>query len=295
MSRFATLLRREWMQHHKGYLALMAAPPLLLLLVIAFAPDVQVQPRVPDVVMAVATVIVTVLVMAIGWIAMVLQMPGLARRDQQDRSIEFWLSLPVGHSKSIGATLLFHALLMPLLALAIGWLFSQVIGLVLVAMVAGAGAWAQLPWAALGVGAVALLLRLALGISLATLWLSPLILLLMVASAAFKRWGLPIVVVSLSLLGLVLRQAYGLNLVSDTVRALGRHAAVALSPVGGPGVVNIGPRGEGFAELLAMFPGMALDSALVALRDVASPGFLAAAAFSAACFAGLVVLRRRNG
>ena len=36
MSRFKTLLQREWMQHHRGWLALMLVPPLILLLVVPF-------------------------------------------------------------------------------------------------------------------------------------------------------------------------------------------------------------------------------------------------------------------
>ena len=36
MSRFNTLLQREWMQHHRGWLALMLLPPLLLLVLVPF-------------------------------------------------------------------------------------------------------------------------------------------------------------------------------------------------------------------------------------------------------------------
>ena len=36
MSRFNTLLLREWMQHHRGWLVMMLAPPLLALLVVPF-------------------------------------------------------------------------------------------------------------------------------------------------------------------------------------------------------------------------------------------------------------------
>jgi hypothetical protein len=51
---------------------------------------------------------------------------------------------------------------------------------------------------------LALLARTALGLVLATLWLSPLILLTMVASAWLKRWGLPALVAALALLAGVL-------------------------------------------------------------------------------------------
>ncbi|MFS9605847.1 hypothetical protein, partial [Klebsiella pneumoniae] len=42
------------------------------------------------------------------------QLPGLARRDMQDRSIEFWLSLPGRSSESVAATVLAHGWLAPL-------------------------------------------------------------------------------------------------------------------------------------------------------------------------------------
>ena len=296
MSRFATLLHREWMQHHRGYLVLAVAPPVLLLIVLAFSQSaIQIHPSLPPAVMAMSIGAVTAIVLAVGWIAMAFQMPGLARRDQQDRSIEFWLSLPVGHAPAIGATLLFHALLMPLMALAIGWAFSHVVGLVLVAMVGGASAWLQLPWGVLLADGVVLMLRLALGITLATLWVSPVIGVLMVASAGLKRWGLPAVIALSVVFGAVIRQIFGVtNIVGNTVRDIGQHALFALVPFT-HGEVRVGEDGSGLPELLAAFPRLAGESALAALRDLATADFLGVMAVSAACFAALVALRRRNG
>lgn len=294
MSRFTTLLRREWMQHHRGYLVLAVAPPLLLLIVLAFARGVEVHPALPAAAMAASLAVVTVAVLAVGWIAMAFQMPGLARRDQQDRSIEFWLSLPVGHAQSIGATLVFHALLMPLLALGLGWAFAHVVGLVVVAMIGGASAWLSLPWGLLLGDGLVLALRLALGITLATLWVSPVILVLMVASAGLKRWGLPAVVALSVVFGVVFRQVFGTtNLIGEAVRGIGLHALHALAPIT-QGPVNIQEDGSGLMELLRAFPGLAGESALAAARDLATLDFLGVMAVSAACFAALVALRRRN-
>jgi hypothetical protein len=293
MNPLPTLLRREWMQHHKGYLAMMVVPPVIVLVVLALSRHLDTDNPYPDMVMAVALAAVTIAVLALGWLAMALQLPGLARRDQQDRSIEFWLSLPVGHAQSIGATLLFHALLMPWLALAVGWLFSFVIGLVLVALLFGAGGWAQLPWGLLMTDAIALLGRLGLGVALATLWLSPLLLLSMLAGSAFKRWGIPALVAGLGLAALVMRQLFGVTLVNDGLRYIGAHAALAVSPVGKQ-AVHLGQHGEGFSDLLEGFPAMALHTAGRALQDLATPQFGVAMAVSALCFAGLVALRRRN-
>jgi hypothetical protein len=294
MNPMPMLLRREWMQHNRGYLAMMIVPPVVLLVVLALSRHIHAENSFPEAVMALPMLAVTAVVMALGWLTMAFQMPGLARRDQQDRSIEFWLSLPVSHSQSIGATLLFHALLMPWLALGIGWLFSFVIGLVLVAMLHGAGAWGQLPWGLLMTDAVVLLGRLFLGIALFTLWLSPLLLLAMLSGSAFKRWGLPALVAALGLASLILHQVFGVTLVRDSIRYIGSHAAAAVSPIVDKALLVGRSHGEDFIELLQQFPAIAGDSAARALQNLATPQFAAAMAFSALCFAGLVALRRRN-
>jgi len=36
MTQFKTLLQREWMQHHRGWLLMMLVPPVLLLLAVLF-------------------------------------------------------------------------------------------------------------------------------------------------------------------------------------------------------------------------------------------------------------------
>ena len=74
------------------------------------------------------------------------QTPGLARRDRQDRSIEFWLSLPTSHTASVAAPVLMHLVVVPLLALLIGAAFSYAIGLALIWKVFGAAQALALPW-----------------------------------------------------------------------------------------------------------------------------------------------------
>ena len=114
MSRFSTLLQREWMQHHRGWLVLMLAPPVvaLIALLLPFS-SVEVGPLQPAELMSMASIVVTLIVLGLAAISVLIQAPGLARRDRQDRSIEFWLSLPPSHAASIGATLLMHLLLVP--------------------------------------------------------------------------------------------------------------------------------------------------------------------------------------
>ena len=111
MNQFRTLLLREWMQHRRGWQVLMAVPLVVLALVAVFGTlhvqveDLDVGPDAPGPLpMALAAVAgVGMLSLGLAWAASMLQSPGLARRDVQDRSIEFWLSLPTSHS-SIAST-----------------------------------------------------------------------------------------------------------------------------------------------------------------------------------------------
>jgi ABC-2 type transport system permease protein len=293
-SRFMTLLRREWMQHHRGYLVLMGVPPLLLLAVLLLAPNVHMQPSDPTLMMAAAMAAVTGVVLTVSWIAVAFQAPGLARRDTQDRSIEFWLSLPVGHASSIGATLLMHGLLIPLLALAVGFLSSQLIGALAVGMTHGAGALASLPWPQLLVIGFAGLLRAAFGVVLASLWVSPLVLCLMLASAALKRWGVPAVMATLGIGGLVLDKVYGITIVGDTIGGLMHQAGKSLLGASRDEPMEIdGDNIEQMHNVLGMFPQWAAHDALAALTNLAQPLFVFAIAVAGLCFLGLVQVRRR--
>ena len=294
MSRFNTLLLREWMQHHRGWLALMLLPPLLVLLIVPFG-SVEVghgdfAGTAPSLgLMLVAMVAVPAVVLGITVAALLIQAPGLARRDRQDRSIEFWLSLPTSHSASIAAPLLMHLLLVPLLALAVGAAFSYAIGMALVWKAFGAAEAFGLPWGTLvGVG-FAGLARAGLGVLLACAWLLPLVLATMAASAWLKRWGLPVLVIGLAIGHKVLASLYGITAIGDTVSGLSAQAALAMvhgKPPGGSGVD---------LAWLADAPAWFIHDGLAAIRELGQPLFLFALIASAACFALLVLRRRRNG
>jgi hypothetical protein len=295
-SRFATLLRREWMQHGRGWMILWALPLALALLTLLVKPTVEMGGGQPPAVAiaAMLTAAITGLMLVLGWVVMLFQAPGLARRDRQDRSIEFWLSLPETHSQSLGATLLFHAVLMPLAALLAGFVLSQLLVLIVVSRLAGFGAWLALPWAALTGAGLAGVLRLVLGVVLFTLWMSPLVLLLMAASAWLKRWGVASVVLGVPVAGLVLEKAYGITWFADGMNALLWRAGSALVNAGGfPHHMQFEARTD-MPELLQRLPGWALHDAALALGHLADPVLLVALAISGACFAALV-LRRRLG
>lgn len=293
---FTALLRREWMQHHRGWAAMMAAPPLLLLLAVVFAPRPD-HPLGPALTMMITCLAVTGMGLAVAWLFTAFQLPGLARRDQQDRSIEFWLSLPTSPAASVGATLLMHGLLVPLAAVAFGALASILVGLVVVASAFGVASWAELPgWTMLAAG-VAGTLRLAFGACLATLWVAPLALVLMVASALLKRWGVPAVVALVGIGGEVLRRVYGLSIVGDTLRGLVTQAghAMVFNLHREPAAVRLDPQGDNAAEVLGLLPSWAWRDALDALAALAQPLFVFSLLASVACFWALVALRRRGG
>lgn len=303
MTRFSTLLLREWMQHRFGWIAIVAIPAALFV-VVGLAGHVSMDlgdgdfmagPGAPAVTAAVI-VGLALLTLMLAWGAVLLQSPGLARRDTQDRSIEFWLSLPVGHVQGVGATLLAHLLLFPLAALALGAAAGLVISLPIVARLYGVGAWFGQSWPLLFGATAALTLRVALGLVLATLWLSPLILGTMAASAWLKRWGVPAVVGMLLVGGTLLDRVYGNPVVWDMLRTLGEGASRALLVAergnGAPPFVVRGP-----AEIdgvLAALPAWTLADAGHALARLAAPSFGAAVLAGAAAFA-LLVLRRQRG
>ena len=296
MSRFNTLLLREWLQHHRGWLVLMLAPPLLLLLVVPFgsvefdAGELGPLPAVS--VMLMTMFAVPAFVLGITALSLLIQTPGLARRDRQDRSIEFWLSLPTSHSASVAAPVLMHLVLVPLLAVAIGALLSHLIGFALVWKVFGAAEAFALPWGALALVGTVGGVRALLGVLLASFWLMPLLLATMAASAWLKRWGMPVLALALTLGHQLLATLYGVTLIGDTLQGLIVNARRALVHGAPPR-----PRGSEDAALawLADAPRWLATDGLAALRDLGQPLFVFALLASAAAFGLLVLRRRRSG
>lgn len=286
MQTFKTLLKREWMQHRLGWLLLGGVPFAIMVPLMSFGTvefgDHAPAPGMAALIVAIGYVFL-LLVLAAGAVA--IQAPGLARRDWQDRSIEFWLSLPASHTEAVGATVLMHLLVMPLLLLALAAAGSPVAALIGELRVHGAGALTQLPWGGVSAAFAAGIARLALGTVLAVLWLSPLLLGAMAASAWLKRWGVPALAAVLGIGGLILEKGYGQRIVYDVVGGLFTHAAAAVAPQ------NID---DELTLTLADVPGRLGLDALAAVRDLADPLFAGGLVVAAACF-GLLVLRRHRG
>jgi ABC-2 type transport system permease protein len=291
IDRFVWLLRREWMQHHSGWVWLSLVPLGLALVLVPFsAIDFEGAP-VPEapLLALLATAVATYGLMALVAVTVLFQAAGIARRDQQDRSIEFWLSLPTSHVQSVFATVLMHLLLMPLMALLIAFAGAQLLAVAVVAKVAGAGALTQLADPAWFGYNLAALLRQLIGVGVAALWMSPVVLAAMAAGSWLKGWGVPALVASTFAVAALVKQYTGSSVVRDTLVRWFTETLAALMPLA---------RGEGEVKA-AMSAGTGLDGFAtwmwtdtgVMLRDLATPAFAAALVVAVIGFA-LVVLRR---
>ncbi len=298
MKSFTTLLHREWMQHRLGWL-LMVFVPLALGLLLTAVGDIRIEDdareagaMLPALVALVTMMSGTFIVFGILWINSIFMVSGLPRRDHADRSVEFWVSLPTPHSTSLAAPLLMHLLVVPAVGLVLGVLGGAVLSSVTVWRVSGIGAWFDLPWGTMLPAVLAMLLRLLAGLPLATLWMLPIIMLVMLSTAWFKRWGIPLLAAVLGLGNLVLHQAYGIRVFSDLLAELFTQAAHALVMGGRAQFQLNGP--EGATAALQAVPGWALADFGHALVNLASPVLLGGLVFSAIAFALLVDWRRRS-
>ena len=293
------LMQREWLQHRFAW-ALLALVPLALALVLVSFGQLEfddgeadrIGTALPAVMTLVAVAVCTVSAFVVFWVTSVIIATGLARRDHGDRSIEFWLSLPVGHVPSLAVPMLVHLVLVPAAALALGLLAGHGLAMVLVARFAGLSAWFGLPWADLFAATLALGLRLLAGLPLATLWLAPVILMAMLARAWIGRWGLPVLGLVLGLGGLLADRALGQPLLLPWLGHLMQQAVQAMA---GAGEVSFTARGadEALAALRGL-PGLALQDLGAALGALLSPAMAVGLVVSAVCFALLVDWRQRG-
>lgn len=293
-SRFLTLMQREWMQHHRGWLMLMFIPVGLFLLILPFG-EVHLQEKIPPMPLAAVAMLATsAVVFMLAYAGAMFQLPGLARRDRQDRSIEFWLSLPASHSESIGATVLMHALLIPVMALAVGAGLGLLSAGAMVVKVYGMTGLTEAHWDTLVLAALVALARGAVGVLLMTLWLAPLFMALMAASAWLKRWGVPVLIGGVLILGGVLKEVYDNTVVFDLLerRFQGAGSAMLGDPGGLHPLEHAQPELSG--ELVKLVGQWAWHDIQATLGQLFSIHFIGGLLLAAACF-GLLVLKRRQG
>lgn len=298
MKVFQTLLLREWMQHRKGWLALGLIPVALMFLATVFG-TVNADVGEPDEMSGAGLFLIltfgtTMVLVALATAASAFQASGLARRDQQDRSIEFWLSLPVGQPQTLGAMLLMHVWLFPMMAVAIGLVGGVLISPIAVFKGLGFAGLSGMQWGPLILVLAAGTVRLFFGLVLAGLWALPFVLLFMAASAWLKRWGVPVLAAVVGIGGTVLKEYYGQPWLLRAFQGLAEHFGAALIP-GSAG--DTGFRLEDKVVMSGQLDGVApwlMADLQQRVLDLASPWLLLALALSAAG-AWAVLFRRQQG
>lgn len=297
MQTFKTLMLREWMQHRFGWLLLGGIPMALMVPLLMFG-SVQVGDNgklpPPEAVAVMFAAGYTFFMMMLIGASMVFQTPGLARRDREDRSIEFWLSLPTSHSSSVGATVLMNVWALPMLAFGLAATGGAICALIAVVRVHGCAGLTQMPWGSL----MSMMLmgegRLALGMVLGIVWLSPFVLGAMALSAWLRRWGVAVGAGVLAIGSQILAHVYHMPWLLDQLAGQFEHAGWAFLPTLQGQQDFDGDANDPMIHMLADFgQWMAQDTSL-ALGDLATPRFAITVVLAAIGF-GLVVLRRARG
>jgi ABC-2 type transport system permease protein len=217
---------------------------------------------------------------------------GLARRDHADRSVEFWLSLPIAHSRSLLLPMAVHLVLVPLAALVVGLFTGPLLAGVLLARTHTVADWWALPWLDVAQGALVVLARAVAGWPLMVLWLAPLVVLAMLAFAWLRRWGLVVLAVALGLGLSPLGTVLGYPVVQDTLQALGEGAMGAL--FNGAHQELHGEADAVVQHSIRQAPAWLVEDLAGSLKSLASPVFLGGQLFAALCLYGLVQWRRRG-
>ena len=297
MNKLIPLMQREWLQHRNGWLMMAGIPLGLSLLLLSFG-EIQIGElkaagaALPALLAAASIAITAAVIFVIASLSSLIIVSNLARRDHADRSVEFWLSVPVSHSESFAAPLIVHLLLVPAAALVVGMLGGYAVSFLVVSRVIDSGAWFSLPWSVIVAASFSMVLRLLAGLPLAMLWLSPLILLVVLLTAWFRRWGWVILTVGIGLGSLILEKVFGqpwlTRINSDLLKAAGRSLIN-----GDQGGMVVDSTSQGL-EALRLLPAWALEDFGAALHALATPLFPGALLFAAGCFFLLVQWRQRG-
>lgn len=282
-----TLLLREWMQHKRGWLIAAFAPPLLFLAMLPFGQFSGLPTESPELISIGILLVTTCLVYGICMLVALFQLPGLARRDTQDRSIEFWLSLPGRPSESVLATVLAHAWLAPLGGAVIGVLFGLPIALGVLSSKMGLGGAMGVNWGEVVLASTPVLLRGLAGTVPLMLWLAPIIFVLMAASSWLKRLGVPVVLIGGAVAVGVLYKAYDIVWPLQALKDLNEQISRSLIH-DGPG---LGRAMQDGSNLITW----ALSDLGGSLAELASLQFLGWMAVAAGAFALIVMKRSRGG
>lgn len=293
MKTFQTLLLREWLQHGRRWWLIALVPLAFGLLGLSLG-HVQVGGDAsPVATLLITATVYTALLSGVGWLVAYIQSGGLARRDWQDRSIEFWRSLPVSDAAAVGATVLMNLVLLPLLLMVLAIPSGLLAAAVLVGRGLGWSVLAGLPWTDAVGPLLAGALRMVLGSLLASFWIAPVALLSMAAAAWLKRWGVPMLWVVWGVGGTILAKGYGLPQLLQTAQTFGLRLGSALLPLRDQPAA-LAAALDGPQPDVTSLPGLLAQDALLRLQELASGWALLALALSVLGFA-LLVWRRQRG
>ncbi len=297
MTLFNTLLLREWLQYKRAWLGLVLVPILVLLALVPFSQVDDIDVPSPEPVALIAGLLTVALVMTLTMAVSGYQLLGLARRDQQDRSIEFWSSLPGSHAASVGAPIVAHGVLMPAVAVLLGVAGGVVVGSAMAFKEFGLSALHQTQWAALFQATLWLSLRLVVGVVLASLWIAPIALALMAASAWLRRWGAPLLVIGVGAFLKIYKDEPAANALKHLLKTQMEGVASAWVQSGtrlvesnGDGRLDM----QDFFDMLFRFPDFARDGLPQVLQAALHPQFFGGLALAGACFWLLVLQRKRS-
>lgn len=286
-SHIPTLLLREWMQHKRGWLIAALAPPLLFLAVLPFGTVSGLPMQSPELLSVGIVLITACAIYGISMLIALFQLPGLARRDTQDRSIEFWLSLPGRPSESVLSTVLAHAWLAPLGGAVIGVMFGIPIAMSVLTSRADMSTALGVNWGEVILASTPLLLRGLAGTVPLMLWLAPVIFVLMAASSWLKRLGVPVVLIGGGVATAVLHKAYDISWPLEALSGLSDRINHTLVH-DGQSLANTLQSGDNLVT-------WALRDLGATLAELASLQFIGWAAVAAAAFALVVMKRARGG
>lgn len=246
MTSFKTLLLREWYQHRLGWMVIVAAPLFIALLALLVGhvtvnvndTDVVLDfGRAPALALATAAIVGTgVLSFVLAWFSACCSRPGwraVINRDRVDRVLAVAAGGRLRRCRHRCWCSLF----------CFRWrrwawaCWPDIWSRCCSSHVSSAwGSGFSLPWGLIALAWLSTMLRTALGLVLATIWLSPLILLVMAASAWLKRWGIPALAIGLVVLANLLDKVFGYRAVWDLGRELminvGRSFVYGASPGG---------------------------------------------------------------
>ena len=291
------LVQREWLQYRFTWSLLFLVPLALAVLALSFGHvDVQTDNGLPPPLalaagaMAVTLIVMTVLASVSGLITVI----GLARRDHADCSVEFWLSLPISHARSLLAPMIVHLVLVPLVAFAAALVAGFLLAMLLVARVHGLADGFAVPAGEVWTSVAVAVVRVGAGWPMVILWLSPLILLAMLMFAWLRRWGLVVLGLALAVGSSRLGEILGYRMVPDALAALTRGAARSLISGNDQSVAMPSQADEAVRFSMQQAPSWLLQDILGSVQNMASPAFVGGLLLAGLCFYGLVQWRRRG-